>query len=76
MICFMSLRVVQAGRNPDQTKHLAGAVIGLGTELQGKIPTLWVYYEWASVILLGMDGTITSTAHRHLGYTIYLDVAI
>ena len=63
---------VQAGRNPDQTKHLAGlAVIGLGTELQGKIPgQLWVYYEWASGSdTLGMDGTITSHApHRHLGY--------
>lgn len=63
---------VQAGRNPDQTNHLAGlAVIGLGTELQGKIPgQLWVYYEWASGSDTPGNGWhhYFPRAHRHLGY--------
>ncbi|MBK96675.1 MAG: hypothetical protein CMJ79_13330 [Planctomycetaceae bacterium] len=63
---------VQAGINPDQTNHLAGlAVIGLGTELKGKIPgQLWVYYEWASGSDTPGNGWhhYFPRAHRHLGY--------
>ena len=63
---------VQAGRNPDQTDHLAGlAVVGLGTNLPGRLPgELWAYYEWASGSDTPGNGWhhYFPRAHRHLGY--------
>ena len=63
---------VQLGRNPDQTDHLAGlAVVGLGTELEGRFGgQLWVYYEWASGSDTPGNGWhhYFPRAHRHLGY--------